>query len=110
MCSLYRRAAPLDIGRMLLLDPENAADYLREVGWLAGDEPVRIEALGGGVSNQVLYVTRPTRPVGAFVLKQARPQLRTPDPWYCSVERIWREVEVLRLCQQVLEPAEATDS
>jgi len=29
--------------------------------------------------------------------------LRTPDPWYCGVERIWREVEVLRVCAELLD-------
>jgi len=42
------------------------------------------------------------------VLKQARPQLRVPDPWFCSVERIWREVAVLRLCEtRLVEPPPA---
>ncbi len=62
-----------------------------------------IAPLAGGVSNQVLYVARPQRPGEDFVLKQARPQLRTPDPWFASVERVWREVDVLRICQEVLE-------
>jgi 5-methylthioribose kinase len=76
---------------MLELTPDNAADYLRECGWI-GAGPVQIEALGGGVSNQVLRVTTDTT---AFVLKQSRPQLRTRDAWYSDLGRIWREQEVM---------------
>jgi tRNA A-37 threonylcarbamoyl transferase component Bud32 len=35
-------------------------------------------------------------------LKQARPQLRVPDPWFSDVERIWREVEVLEISERAL--------
>ena len=37
-----------------------------------------------------------------FVLKQAREKLRVQEEWRCPVERIWREVEVLRLCGELL--------
>jgi thiamine kinase-like enzyme len=40
-----------------------------------------------------------------FVLKQARGQLRVKEDWRCSIERIWREVDVLRLCGRLLEQA-----
>ncbi len=85
---------------MRLIDDQNAVAYLREIGWIAVDGQVGVSALPGGVSNQVLYVE--IREGEDFVLKQARPQLRVPDPWYCSVERIWREVNVLRICQDLL--------
>jgi len=85
-----------------LLDAANAASYLRGTGWIGLDERVSVRALPGGVSNEVLYVARPDRQGEDFVLKQARPQLRTPDPWFCGVERIWREVEVLRICERLL--------
>ncbi len=84
---------------MRLLDEHNAAAYLRETGRVDPAEPLDVQFLAGGVSNVVLYVRRPARADGDFVLKQARPQLRVPDPWFCSVERIWREVAVLRLCE-----------
>ncbi|MBI3469155.1 MAG: phosphotransferase, partial [Planctomycetes bacterium] len=86
---------------MRLLDADNAADYLRATERIGPDERVAVQALSGGVSNQVLFVAREEGQ--DFVLKQARPQLRTPDPWFCTVERIWREVEVLEICQQVLD-------
>ena len=87
---------------MLELDEHNAADYLRAGGWIDRDERIAISALAGGVSNQVLYVARADRPGHDFVLKQVRAQLRTADPWFASIERIWREVEVLQVCQALV--------
>ncbi|HUY91066.1 MAG TPA: phosphotransferase [Pirellulales bacterium] len=92
---------------MLILDEQSAAEYLRGRGWVRGDERVVVRELAGGVSNEVLYVSRPETPEGDFVLKQARAQLRTPDPWFCGVERIWREVEVLRVCAELLDARQA---
>lgn len=87
---------------MLLLDEHNAIDYLCRVGWIEPDEPVEVLSLPGGVSNQVLYVERPGKPGSNFVVKQVRAQLRVPDPWFSRIDRIWREVEVLRVCQELL--------
>ena len=95
---------------MRFIDEHTAAAYLREVGLLSAHERAEIEPLSGGVSNQVLYVACLDRDHDDFVLKQARPQLRTPDPWFCGVERIWREVEVLRICQRVLEQPPSSGS
>lgn len=85
---------------MQLLDATNAEAYLRRKRLLAPDESVVIRELPGGVSNVVLYVTRPVEP--DFVVKQARAQLRVAAPWFCSVERIWREVETMRICTKLL--------
>jgi aminoglycoside phosphotransferase (APT) family kinase protein len=87
---------------MRLLDEHNAAAYLREAGRVGPAESLEVRFLSGGVSNVVLHIHRPEVAGGDFVLKQARPQLRVPDPWFCSVERIWREVAVLRLCEMRL--------
>lgn len=87
---------------MHLIDQDNAEAYLRRQGWVSPHERVNVRRLAGGVSNEVLYVTRPDRANVDFVVKQARPQLRTPEPWFSSVERIWREVEVLHICQRLL--------
>lgn len=76
---------------MLELTPENAAAYLRERRFL-GTEPVRVEALGWGVSNAVFRVETPER---RFVLKQSRPQLRTRDAWFSDLDRVYREQEVM---------------
>jgi 5-methylthioribose kinase len=84
---------------------ENAADYLRQTGRANATDQVDVRELTGGVSNAVYYVTQRATS-GAetrFVLKQARPQLRVAQPWFCSVERNWRELSVLRTCQSVLD-------
>ncbi len=86
---------------MRLVDANSAAAYLRDTGRVEAGETVRITELTGGVSNVVLWVRRE----GAredFVLKQVRAQLRVAQPWFCSVERIWREIDVLEICQRVL--------
>lgn len=82
------------------IDPQTARQYLIDTGRIAAHLPVRIERLAGGVSNEVLLVEiePPTGP--RYVLKQARPQLRTPQEWLCSVERIWREVAVMETCRR----------
>jgi 5-methylthioribose kinase len=85
---------------MIELTPDNAADYLRQCGWI-NDAPVRIEPLGGGVSNLVLRVETPDR---LFVLKQSRPQLRTRDAWFSDLERVYREQEVMQALAPLLPP------
>ncbi len=87
---------------MRLIDPHTAEDYLRDTRRIAADEPVRVRELAGGVSNMVLLVERPQRPGDEFVLKQARGQLRTKHAWFSSVERNWREAEVLTICAELL--------
>src|SRR5262245_1225428 len=79
----------------------NAAEYLRGTGRAAADEPIEVRELAGGVSNAVLLVTLPERGE-QFVLKQARGRLRVEQEWLCPVERIWREVDVLRICRELL--------
>lgn len=89
---------------MRLVTETTARDYLIERGLLSVDEPATVEPLSGGVSNVVLLV-RPTKSGrDPFVLKQAREQLRTPLPWFCPVERMLREIDVLRACAQLVEP------
>ena len=88
---------------MRLVDQQTAEAYLRDSGRVALDEPVQVRELPGGVSNMVLLVERPQRPSGRFVIKQARAQLRTREPWFSSVERIWREADVLVICSRLIE-------
>jgi 5-methylthioribose kinase len=85
---------------MIELTAENAADYLRQRGWI-DDAPARIELLAGGVSNVVLRVETAQR---LFVLKQSRPQLRTRDAWFSDVERVYREQEVMQALAPLLPP------
>lgn len=85
---------------MIELTVDNAADYLRQRGWI-GDGPACIELLGGGVSNVVLRVETPDR---LFILKQSRPQLRTRDAWFSDLERVYREQEVMQVLAPILPP------
>jgi aminoglycoside phosphotransferase (APT) family kinase protein len=82
------------------LSPSNAVDYLRARGFLADDELANARELVGGVSNEVILVSRPQG--DDVVLKQVREQLNVAEPWYCSVERVWREIAVLRQCERLL--------
>jgi 5-methylthioribose kinase len=88
---------------MFLLDPTTTEQYLRNRGELDPQETVRVTELSGGVSNQVLLVERSRG--DRFVLKQAREQLRVQQEWKCDVTRIWREMDVLRLCGELLDEA-----
>jgi 5-methylthioribose kinase len=87
---------------MQLLDQHNAEAYLRETGRIGLTDRVVVRELPGGVSNMVLLVGHPEQPEKDFVIKQARAQLRTRHVWLSNVERIWREAEVLRVCERLL--------
>jgi aminoglycoside phosphotransferase (APT) family kinase protein len=91
------------------INEQNAVQYLRDRGQIRSDEPAQVQQLAGGVSNLVLLVTLPLR-AERFVLKQARGQLRVAHEWRSSIERIWQEVEVLKLCGQLLPGAGAATS
>src|SRR5262245_3201731 len=80
---------------MLELNPSTAPDYLRR----RGINPIRVTELADGVSNAVLCVETET---GKFVLKQSRPQLRTRDPWFSDISRIWRERDAMILLKPLL--------
>jgi aminoglycoside phosphotransferase (APT) family kinase protein len=82
---------------MIELTETNAAEFLVRTGRLRSRTAVR--PLGGGVSNVVLYVDASPVP---FVLKQSRPQLRTRDPWFSSLDRIYREADALRALRPLL--------
>jgi 5-methylthioribose kinase len=83
---------------MLELTADNASEYLRKQGWIRS-APAHVEALTWGVSNVVLRVVTPER---TFVLKQSRPQLRTRDPWFSDLERVYREQEVMQVLRPLL--------
>ncbi|MFP6648678.1 MAG: phosphotransferase [Pirellulaceae bacterium] len=90
------------------IDSENVAGILAELGWISPEEPLRVCLLTGGVSNMVMHVHRESPGGGSisrkeFVLKQARHQLAVEEPWFCSVERLEREVLVLKACQRLLQ-------
>jgi 5-methylthioribose kinase len=83
---------------MLELTPDNALDYLRNRGFIRGEQ-ARVEPLSGGVSNLVLRIVTPER---SFILKQSRPQLRTRDTWLSDLDRIYREQEVMQVLYPLL--------
>jgi 5-methylthioribose kinase len=105
---------------MELLTADNLSDYLRErdrsqPGGEAVSGPYQVEELSGGVSNAVFRVRPatscgPDDESGDFIVKQARPQLRTAALWLCTVERIWREIDVLAACGSILESHAASPS
>lgn len=88
------------VNGMEMLTPQNALDYARQSGLLTSTESGRVDALAWGVSNAVLRVT-PDRGE-AFVIKQSRPQLRTPDPWFSRLDRVWREADAMRCLVDLL--------
>jgi 5-methylthioribose kinase len=85
---------------MIELTSETLAEHLRRQGWL-GQEPAQVEALGGGVSNAVWRVSTPER---QLVVKQARLQLRTREAWFSNIDRIYREIDIMRLLGPLLPP------
>jgi 5-methylthioribose kinase len=85
---------------MWLVDVENLEEYLRSSGRIELGMPIRVELLGGGVSNAVFRVEPAKgRP---FVIKQARERLRTEAPWFSRIERIWRETAVMSTIRSLL--------
>lgn len=80
---------------MLELTAENAANYLRERGWVE-DGVCQVEPLSGGVSNVVFRVKTFS---GWYVLKQSRSQLRTSDPWFSDLSRVFREIDAMELLE-----------
>ncbi len=87
---------------MLEIDAHNALEYLHSRGWLDLRVRAKVERLAWGVSNAVLRVD----PEGGtpLVLKQSRAQLRTKDPWFSRIDRIWRETAAMQ-CLAPLLPA-----
>src|SRR5262245_34385277 len=80
------------------LTADNAAEYLRENGWLAPGA-AHAEVLAGGVSNLVLRVEQAGRRI---VVKQSRPQLRTREQWSSDLDRVHREQDVMELLGPLL--------
>jgi 5-methylthioribose kinase len=85
---------------MRLVDVDNLEEYLRSSGRIEPGMPIRVEVLGGGVSNAVFRV-EPAKGQ-PFVIKQARERLRTEAPWFSRIERIWRETAVMSTIRRLL--------
>jgi 5-methylthioribose kinase len=93
---------------MIEVDAANVLDYFAGTGrpqWsqlgLNDDALSKASAaeLAWGVSNIVIRVDTP---VLSFVVKQSREQLRTEIDWFSQLDRIWREVDVLRVLDDLL--------
>lgn len=75
---------------------DDVADFLRERGIVAATERVRVEALGGGVSNLVFAARADS---GGYVVKQSLGRLRVADEWLAPRERTLTEAAAMRLVQ-----------
>jgi len=93
---------------MIELDARNVLAFLRSEGrallmqaGLAADDlsDATARELAWGVSNIVMRVDAPR---WSLVLKQSRQQLRTKIDWFSRLERIWREVDVLKVLAEIL--------
>lgn len=93
---------------MIEVDASNVLDYLAGAGRSQLDKLNLDDAalsrstaaeLAWGVSNIVIRVDTPTL---SFIVKQSREQLRTEIDWFSQLERIWREVDVLRVLEDLL--------
>lgn len=85
---------------MLELDTQNTLEYLRHRGDVPHLDDARVELLGWGVSNVVLRVLR--REGDDFIIKQSRTQLRTKTEWFSRLDRIYREIGMLKLLAPLL--------
>jgi len=85
---------------MLEIDTTNVIDVLFELGHLDSKAGATVEWLSWGVSNCVLRID--CGGDRALVVKQSRRQLRTEVAWFSQLERIWREVDVMRYLKDVL--------
>jgi 5-methylthioribose kinase len=79
------------------LDPDAIARYLVEHRLLPQGD-VAVEALAGGVSNDVIAVNAAGVDV---VVKQALARLRVAEEWLATPQRIGREAEALRLAATI---------
>ncbi len=86
-------------------DPASLAAYLRATGHLNSAAPIRVQVLGGGVSNRTVLITGVDG--GAWVIKQALEKLRTNIDWFSAPERILVEAAALKILQ-VLAPSGCT--
>ena len=81
-----------------LLSVASVGGYLRARKVFREGDSMRVEELGGGVSNIVLAVScEDTR----VVVKQALPRLRVEDEWLAKRERAINEARALRLASTI---------
>jgi aminoglycoside phosphotransferase (APT) family kinase protein len=81
-----------------LLSAASVGAYLQARGVLQGRDSIRVEELGGGISNIVLAVSGE---VENLVVKQALPRLRVDDEWLANRGRALNEARALQLAHAV---------
>lgn len=86
---------------MFILEVDTVGQYLVDQEVIANVSEVQIRQLLGGVSNRVLLVEF-SDDKEPWVLKQAREQLDVEQPWFCSVTRVLREMDVLQISNRML--------
>ena len=84
------------------LTPQSAVELVLDRGLCRASDRPQGTRLTGGVSSNVILVEAASAEQ-RWVLKQPCPRLKVSADWQCSVERIWREVEVLEICGKLLE-------
>ncbi|HEY3058829.1 MAG TPA: aminoglycoside phosphotransferase family protein [Chloroflexota bacterium] len=84
---------------MAILQTDQVAQYLRDIGLLAHGESAQVERLAGGVSSAVFRATWGTT---AVVVKQALPQLQVSDEWLSRVERSATEARAATVLERLL--------
>ena len=86
---------------MFILEADTVGQYLVDQDLIANVGDVQVRQLLGGVSNRVLLVVF-SEDKEPWVLKQAREQLAVEQPWFCSVKRVLREMDVLQISNRML--------
>jgi aminoglycoside phosphotransferase (APT) family kinase protein len=75
-------------------------ELVRKACLCSDGENLTVETFGGGVSNVVSLVRGSG---GAWIVKQALPQLRVKDEWFADRTRVFAECECLRLVRDLVE-------
>lgn len=81
-----------------LLSASSVGAYLQARKVLPHGDSIRVEELGGGVSNVVLAISWKDKRV---VVKQALPRLRVEDEWLAKRERALNEARALQLADTI---------
>jgi 5-methylthioribose kinase len=82
-----------------ILQRDQVADYLRDIGLLLETDSPRVEQLSGGVSSAVFRVTWSSTRI---VVKQALPKLQVSDEWMSRVERSATEARAATVLERLL--------
>lgn len=81
------------------IESESLPDLVRKAGLCSERESLSVVTLGGGVSCDVLLVKSRR---GAWIVKQALPQLRVKDEWLADRKRAYAETACLRTIRSLV--------